>query len=153
AHAEEGRVQGARRDRSGSGAAQAQEHGRPDRHADGRAGALHGDLERGHVDAVESPRGSTMLSRRVPAAETNAWWKALAARRAAGAECFDLTESNPTRVGLAGARAEELAALSDPAGVRYEPDPRGLAVARDAVAAYYAGRGADVRPEHVVITS
>jgi aspartate/methionine/tyrosine aminotransferase len=95
-----------------------------------------------------------MLSRRVPhAPETNLWWKALAARRAAGAELFDLTETNPTRVGLGGAGAREVAALGLPGGLRDDPDPRGLYAAREAVCSYYAARGLTAVPEHVVLTS
>ena len=94
-----------------------------------------------------------MLSRRLPHdREPNAWSKSLAARRAAGRPLVDLTESNPTRVGLAP-EADELAALADPRGARYEPDPRGLASAREAVADYYSSRGVAVAPEHLVLTS
>jgi hypothetical protein len=70
-------------------------------------------------------------------------------KRQSGAHILDLTESNPTRVGLTYPQAEILAALSDPASLRYHPSPRGLASARDAVAAYYPG----VKSENVVLTA
>ncbi|MFL5312063.1 MAG: pyridoxal phosphate-dependent aminotransferase [Myxococcales bacterium] len=62
----------------------------------------------------------------------------------------DLTESNPTRAGLLP--AAQLAALSDPRALRYEPHPKGLLAGREAVAAYYAdSRGAAVDPERIVL--
>ena len=95
-----------------------------------------------------------MLSRRVPSAEPpNAWSRLLEQRRAAGADLCDLTEANPTRVGLAGARAEDLEALADAESLRYRPDPRGLESARAAVAATYAARGISLSPEDVLLTA
>jgi len=43
-------------------------------------------------------------------------------------------------VGLAGAGPAELQALSDPRGATYDPSPRGLPVALDAIARYYEWR-------------
>ena len=95
-----------------------------------------------------------MLSARVPRdLEPNAWARLLEERRAAGAPLLDLAETNPTRVGLGGAGPEELAALAQAAGARYEPDPRGSRAAREAVAGYYAARGATVDPDRVVLTA
>jgi hypothetical protein len=95
-----------------------------------------------------------MLSHRLPSERApNAWARALEARRAAGGRLIDLTESNPTRVGLAGADAAALAALAAPEGARYEPDPRGLPAARAAVARDYAVRGTPVDPGHLVLTA
>ena len=95
-----------------------------------------------------------MLSRRLPHdLEPNAWARLLEERRAAGARLLDLSETNPTRVGLGGAGSEELAALAQAGGARYEPDPRGSLAAREAVAGYYDERGASVPPGHVVLTA
>ena len=95
-----------------------------------------------------------MLSRRVPHAPApNAWARLLDQRRHAGASLIDLTESNPTRVGLSGAGGAELAALADLRGARYEPDPRGSRAAREAVAALYAERGIEVTPDRVVLVA
>jgi aspartate/methionine/tyrosine aminotransferase len=77
----------------------------------------------------------------------------LAERRAAGVTLIDLTEANPTRVGLGGAGPEELAALASPEGARYEPDPRGTVAARDAVVGYYRERSLAVRAEDIVLTA
>lgn len=69
-----------------------------------------------------------------------------------GVPVLDLTESNPTAVGLAG-DPTILAALSHSASLHYDPAPRGLATTRRAVAADYARRGALVEPEQVVLTA
>jgi alanine-synthesizing transaminase len=54
---------------------------------------------------------------------------ALEARRAAGLEILDLSESNPTAAGLEYP-PDLLDVLADPRAMRYEPDARGLAEAR-----------------------
>ena len=88
-------------------------------------------------------------SRRLPEPKENAIARALRERRD---PYLDLTESNPTRVGLSPSVALE--ALADPRALRYDPDPKGLAAARQAVSAYYAeSRGAAVDPEHIVLTA
>ena len=88
-------------------------------------------------------------SRRLPEPKENAIARALRERRD---PYLDLTESNPTRVGLSPSMALE--ALADPRALRYDPDPKGLAAARQAVSAYYAeSRGAAVDPEHIVLTA
>ncbi|MCS6912238.1 MAG: pyridoxal phosphate-dependent aminotransferase, partial [Myxococcota bacterium] len=77
---------------------------------------------------------------------------ALSAQRAAGVPLIDLTESNPTRVGLPElARAELLGPLADPAGLCYQPSPQGLLVAREAISCYYRARGLPVSPDHLVL--
>jgi len=65
---------------------------------------------------------------------------------------IDLTESNPTRCGFAPDR-EILQSLQDPRSLLYEPDPRGLLCARQAVCEYYAARGVSVQPEQVFLTT
>jgi aspartate/methionine/tyrosine aminotransferase len=77
----------------------------------------------------------------------------LEARRRAGAPILDLTESNPTHAGLSYPEAEILAALGDARSLRYEPSPAGAADAREAVAAYYAARGASVPADRIVLTA
>jgi aspartate/methionine/tyrosine aminotransferase len=78
--------------------------------------------------------------------------RALAERRASGAEVLDLTETNPTRAGLL-APPDLLEALADPRGRWYEPSPQGLRTAREAVAEDYARRGVRVEPDHVLLTA
>ena len=95
-----------------------------------------------------------MLSRRIPRlAEPNAWSRSLSARRGEGGPLLDLTEANPTAVGLAGDDAALRRALEAPETSRYDPDPRGLPAAREAIAAYLATRGAAVSPDSIVVTS
>lgn len=85
------------------------------------------------------------------------WARLLRERQAAGqpgasAVC-DLTASNPTRCGFDYDAYAILAALQSPAALDYDPNPKGLLRAREAVAGYYAGHGASVDPEHVFLTT
>ena len=82
------------------------------------------------------------FSRRVPwPAEPNALSSLLAERRRAGLPILNFAESNPTRVGLARDGGALLGALAVEASLRYAPEPRGLPGPREALAAFYAGRG------------
>lgn len=91
-------------------------------------------------------------SRLPPHTDVNAISRALDRRRAAGARVLDLTESNPTRVGLAYPGAL-LDALADPRALAYEPHPQGLRQAREAIAADAARRGVTLDPDHLVLTA
>lgn len=73
-------------------------------------------------------------------------------RVAAGKPVADLTASNPTRCGFAY-DSELLAALADRRALDYDPQPRGLRAARDAVCRYYTAHGAAVQPGQVVLTT
>jgi aspartate/methionine/tyrosine aminotransferase len=66
---------------------------------------------------------------------------------------LDLSESNPTRVGLSYPGTEIAMALAHPGVARYEPDPRGLAGARDAIAAWLGGRGRPVGSDRIFLTA
>jgi aspartate/methionine/tyrosine aminotransferase len=95
-----------------------------------------------------------MPSSRLPRDDApNAWSRLLAERRAAGARLIDLTDANPTRVGLSGVAAPDLEAFATPEAARYEPDPRGLPAAREAIAEYYAARGLAVSRDDIVLTA
>lgn len=85
--------------------------------------------------------------------ETNRLSAALEAHRAAGKPLIDLTVSNPTECGFEYDEDPILSALRNPAALKYEPNPRGLAVARDAVAQYYAARGAAVSVDDIFLTT
>jgi alanine-synthesizing transaminase len=85
---------------------------------------------------------------------------ALEAARSGGANILDLTVSNPTRAGLRYDEAAILASLSAPLAIDYDPQPKGLRQAREAVAAYYSdersGGGYTVHrfdPEQLVLTT
>ncbi len=82
----------------------------------------------------------------------NALTERVRALRQANAGLADLTSSNPTRVGLAEP-AKLVRLLADPSGASYDPDPRGLRIAREAVARYVAERGAVVDPERIVLSA
>ena len=77
-----------------------------------------------------------MFSSRVPAGRTvNRLSQAYARLRAHAVDVTDLTESNPTRVGL-DYPPGLLNALAARAGLNYEPSARGMPVARQAVASW-----------------
>jgi len=62
---------------------------------------------------------------------------------------LDLTESNPTRAGFEYPGERILDALADPRVLRYDPEPRGLLSAREAVAGYYG----DVPVSRILLTA
>ena len=70
-----------------------------------------------------------------------------------GAPLLDLTESNPTRAVLDYPDDAILAAAYDKAVLDYNPDPKGLFEAREAVAQYYTDRDAEVDPAQIVLTA
>ena len=78
---------------------------------------------------------------------------AVDAARARGAALHDLTETNPTVVGLSYPVDAIAAALARPGALVYEPTPKGLPAARAAVAAYYARHGVAVDPARVTLTA
>ena len=77
----------------------------------------------------------------------------LAQLKREGAGFMDLTESNPTRCGFSFLEAPLLSALTAPQSLRYEPDPRGLLRAREAVCGYYERKGIRLNPEQIFLTS
>jgi aspartate/methionine/tyrosine aminotransferase len=74
-------------------------------------------------------------------------------KKRAGAKILDLTESNPTRAGFDFPATEILSALGQAPAMLYEPQPKGLLVTREAVAAYYAERGYTVNPKRIHLTA
>ena len=84
---------------------------------------------------------------------TNRLAEALAQHRAKNKPLFDLTVSNSTECGFVYDNDAILRALSNPAATIYQPEPRGLATARRAVAEYYAARGCDVSAEDILLTT
>lgn len=81
------------------------------------------------------------------------WAQALARLRAEGVRLWDLTHANPTQSGFTYPAESILGALQQPAALQYDPDPKGLLAAREAVSLYYRDHGATVDPEHVVLTT
>jgi len=91
----------------------------------------------------------------------NPFSKAVEQAHADGAKILDLTASNPTRVGLEYDSRAILAALGSARALDYDPQAKGLLVAREAVAGYYRdnrGRGgkdvaSNVSTERIVLTT
>ena len=68
-------------------------------------------------------------------------------------DLLDLTVSNPTVCGFDYDSEAILSALSYAASITYDPNPKGIASAREAVAEYYACHNATVDPEQLILTT
>jgi aspartate/methionine/tyrosine aminotransferase len=70
-------------------------------------------------------------------------------------EVLDLTTSNPTRAGLRYDEELILKSLANPKSLDYDPQPKGLRSAREAVAAYYREQHEepDIDPNSLVLTT
>ena len=79
--------------------------------------------------------------------------RALRERRSSGREVLDLTASNPTQCGFAYDEAGILAALGDRAALVYDPDPRGMRLAREAVVPVLCGARSASRAGAVFLTT
>jgi aspartate/methionine/tyrosine aminotransferase len=77
----------------------------------------------------------------------------IAAARSSGRNLIDLTVSNPTVCGFEYDWGVILGALKAPAAMVYDPDPRGMKRAREAVAHYYSDHGAVVAADAIVLTT
>jgi alanine-synthesizing transaminase len=84
--------------------------------------------------------------------DETSWSRALEARRQSGLPLLDLTASNPTQWGFRY-EANLLAELAAEGARTYDPDPRGMLHAREAVCGYYADHGARIDAEQVVLTT
>lgn len=88
------------------------------------------------------------FSKRLPhEAQPNSLAKLLEEKRRAGNPILDLTESNPTRAGIAYPPGF-VAALADERAIRYEPEPFGLPAARERIAQEY-----DTPADRVILTA
>ena len=87
--------------------------------------------------------------------EENAYTRALRRHAESGLPLLDLTISNPTACGFEYDEAAILAALQNPAAMRYEPEPKGLLSARNAVVDYYREKklAARLDPERLILTT
>jgi alanine-synthesizing transaminase len=106
---------------------------------------------------TETSRGQRFSRRTGWKLTPNRLTEALREARAAGREVLDLTVSNPTRAGIRYDADSILKSLADPAALDYDPQPKGLRCAREAVAEYYScGANTPVRevdPESLVLTT
>jgi aspartate/methionine/tyrosine aminotransferase len=75
--------------------------------------------------------------------------------RASGREILDLTVSNPTEAGILPDPEIVLAALVNPQAMHYDPQPRGLLAARQAVCRWYreAHEVFDLEPDRLILTT
>jgi len=73
--------------------------------------------------------------------------------QAAGREVVDLTISNPTRAELHYDSETILQALVNPQAMDYDPQPKGLRSAREAVAGYYRKQHDEIDPDAIVLTT
>jgi len=91
--------------------------------------------------------------------EPNRFTRALESHRRSGRPLIDLTASNPTACGFDYPSSEIFAALGDPRVLQYSPESKGIRSAREAIAAYYAGRpgfgvcSGKVDPEQIILTA
>lgn len=93
------------------------------------------------------------FSSRLPAAlAANRIAAAVRHRQASGRDLIDLTVSNPTSAGFTYPDGL-LDRLGDARNLSYEPDPAGIATAREAVAAELSRRGTSISPDAIVLTA
>ena len=76
----------------------------------------------------------------------------LGEKRTKGERIIDLTNSNPTRCGIPHTPFSINPEIVQRSAV-YEPDPKGLLDARQAIASWYRNLGRPVDPEQIVLTS
>ncbi len=79
--------------------------------------------------------------------------QALAEHRSNNRPLLDLTLSNPTEAGFIYDQTAIFSALLNVASLRYEPAPRGILSAREAVANYYAEKNAPISPAEIFLTT
>lgn len=100
--------------------------------------------------AASPPRWSSRLPWEQPA---NSLTRARQERADLGRTTIDLTESNPTRVGIPYPDDELKEILGRAAGPVYEPHPLGLPAAREALAAALSTPTDPVSPDDLVLTA
>jgi aspartate/methionine/tyrosine aminotransferase len=85
----------------------------------------------------------------------NRFTQALGQVRSGGTRVVDLTVSNPTRAGLHYDERAILGALASSRALDYDPQPKGLGEAREAVAEYYREehRVRDLDADQIVLTT
>ncbi len=93
-------------------------------------------------------------SRRLPWEHpTNRLTRAVGERKARGLPVLDLTETNPTRVGIPYPEEELAEILRRGADPAYEPHPRGALAAREALATSLSTPGDTVSPDDLILTA
>src|SRR5262245_48009830 len=110
--------------------------------------------EVGREGAGERGFGGVRVSHRLPWEHArNRLTLAIEARRARGLPTIDLTETNPTRVGLPYPEEELREILGRVGSSEYRPHPQGLPEAREALAAALSTSRDPVAPDDLVLTA
>lgn len=108
----------------------------------------------GFVSAAHSDNILSMFSRRTRwNLETNPFTLAVQEHQRSGHELLDLSASNPTNVGLNYDCDAILRSLSNAEALTYDPQPRGLPAARNAVADYYRDLDVSIFPDNLILTT
>jgi alanine-synthesizing transaminase len=84
---------------------------------------------------------------------TNRLSEALAKHRASRKPLLDLSASNPTECGFTYNSRAILKAISRPDALRYEPNPRGMAAPRRAIARHHSTFGKKVAADDIFLTT
>src|SRR5262245_13274291 len=85
--------------------------------------------------------------------KTNRLAQLLEEKGNAGMAILDLTESNPTRAGFIYPQQELFGAMREAQAMLYQPTPRGLLIARDAICGYYMERGLSLDSRQIHLTA
>ena len=84
----------------------------------------------------------------------NALTRAIEEVRSSGEKILDLAASNPSEAGVRPDAEIVLAALANPEAMHYDPQPRGLLGARQAVCRYYReSHKVELDPERLILTT
>src|SRR6202166_3852562 len=102
-----------------------------------------------------APLAKVMFSQRTNwRLSPNALTRAIEEARASGQQILDLTVSNPTEACVCPDAETVLAAFANPEAMHYDPQPRGLLGARQAVCRYYReSHDVDLDPERLILTT
>jgi len=84
--------------------------------------------------------------------EINPLSELLSSLKGKGEFIYDLTESNPTHCNFSYLKKDILKPLMNLKTLSYEPNPRGLLEAREAVCEYYTEKGIKVSPDQIFLT-
>ena len=74
-------------------------------------------------------------------------------RYLSGKPVLDLINSNPTLCGIKYPEEELIAAILNSSILTYDPNPRGLFIAREAVCTYYKKKNIAVKPDNLFLTA
>ena len=85
--------------------------------------------------------------------EESAFAAAIRAERSSDRTLYDLTISNPTVCGFQYDAEAVLGPLNNSKSLMYDPDPRGMLRAREAVCRYYSEHRAELSPDALVLTT